>query len=726
MAKRLRPALAYQHPRAPIRVLADEARPKLRRGFKEALRLPGSLFDKAKAAYLIRAGRLPEVGTMVDWDHYREAMRAPLGAVADVWTEGGKIGSARINRAFATKGQAVRFRKAVADGTYGAVLILEKDFADQFSYDRFDPQTQERIRAYQDAFITGLENDARSMIDAILIADLRAGMTAEEIADDIVNLIGLTDRQAVAVANYRRMVEGLDPAALSRQLAGTADGARLRAAIDAGQPLDEAAVDAMVERYRQATLDYRAQMIAQTEATRAASLGLQDSYQQAIDRGAIPAEAITQHWEVDMDEHTCLPAGTLVATPGGNIAIERLRVGDGVLTRKGERKLRAVMTRQTTKTIVVLHGGDGFVLSATCDHPILVGGRWRDAGEIKPGDALHGVNDQPIFVRRVAHIEFSDPHHMPVLRGKASIAPRILHGIAMPELSVHLDGDHVGGDSEVDQIAADFVFLLKRNPASQGEAHSSLWQCFPTEPTIAAERAKLSGGLARRYPKGRAAGSAISSYGWASALFAAVLAAPARILNECLATCLTRAAYRDGQAALTGTHGITGSVTLGHAEQDTATRTTLGYFVAAEREMAFPRTEFGSVAQLRWGWVKGGPASYADGGLSRPDTGARLESHLARILGGGHVLESHVLRDISNENALWVYDLEVDDEHEFFANGALVHNCSVCLSIVDANPDGVPFGESFDSEDGPIDAPPAHVGCRCSITLITNLDLVPE
>ena len=52
--------------------------------------------------------------------------------------------------------------------------------------------------------------------------------------------------------------------------------------------------------------------------------------------------------------------------------------------------------------------------------------------------------------------------------------------------------------------------------------------------------------------------------------------------------------------------------------------------------------------------------------------------------------------------------------------------CPICLSIIDNNPDGVGLSEDFESEDGPIDDPPVHPNCRCTVQYETNLDLVPE
>jgi hypothetical protein len=43
--------------------------------------------------------------------------------------------------------------------------------------------------------------------------------------------------------------------------------------------------------------------------------------------------------------------------------------------------------------------------------------------------------------------------------------------------------------------------------------------------------------------------------------------------------------------------------------------------------------------------------------------------------------------------------------------------CPICEAIPDMNSDGVPLGGMFETPDGPVDAPPAHVACRCALAL---------
>ncbi len=119
--------------------------------------------------------------------------------------------------------------------------------------------------------------------------------------DDVREMVGLTARQSQAAQNYRDMLESLDPGALERQLRNFLEDDNVQAALDAGQPMDSAMVDKLTNDYIDNYIDYRAETIAQTEATRAVNLGLQDSYQQAIDRGVFPSEAVRQFWRINPD-----------------------------------------------------------------------------------------------------------------------------------------------------------------------------------------------------------------------------------------------------------------------------------------------------------------------------------------------------------------------------------------------------------------------------------------
>lgn len=51
--------------------------------------------------------------------------------------------------------------------------------------------------------------------------------------------------------------------------------------------------------------------------------------------------------------------------------------------------------------------------------------------------------------------------------------------------------------------------------------------------------------------------------------------------------------------------------------------------------------------------------------------------------------------------------------------------CDVCAPIPDMNPEGVGINEFFDTPDGPVDDPPIHPSCRCTVDMVTDLDMIP-
>jgi predicted lipid-binding transport protein (Tim44 family) len=107
----------------------------------------------------------------------------------------------------------------------------------------------------------------------------------------------------------------------------------------------------------------------------------------------------------------CFPAGTKVATPNGPTAIETLTSGDEVLavTHDGVTLRTTVKTIFISKNQVLEIKTGGGILSATDEHPVsLGGGRFRQAGDLRPGDHIVGWKDGRLLaktVRKVSRIE---------------------------------------------------------------------------------------------------------------------------------------------------------------------------------------------------------------------------------------------------------------------------------------------------------------------------------
>lgn len=676
--KRVRPARHYQHPRAPIRRLADEAIPGVARAFAQTLRLGRRLLDVDKLKAMIAQGHYEEAASICNWEHQREAMRRPVGLLGQLWQKSGQHGARKINGLFNAKHRPVRYGayksadEPLAVGmtleTYLMEAAVQKDAADLFEFNLFDPETETLVRAYQDALISSLDQQQRASVLKIIMAGVTAGLNPDDIVDSIRRVIGLTPSQAAAVEAFRYALENGE-AFRSNLLSEEAAAALAAAASDNSDrsneeqsQADQDQIDQLSDDYADRQLNYRAQTIAQTETTRAASLGLQSAYRQASDRGVFPISAVTKRWQISLDEKTCFPAGTMVSVPGGWRPIEALRAGEFVWSHRGPRLVAATASRSYEKAAVLVIAGARFFIS-TLDHPIFANGRWVEACEIKPGDVLNAVGHELVDVSAVAQFEFADPDGCPALGEELRVASGVLGGI-VPIDPIDLYRQLCAQDGKVEQVAPDAVLLVKVHAVGQGNSDGLLWESFAVEPSIAAVRAKASVSVAWQRTKGFAAAPAFNHVGRAAAGLRAMLSAAILGLHEALASPRAVAEFGDRQAA-------------------------------------GPRADFVAVGVGTRNAI--GPAA-PWAGLANP---LRLVWDIAH--GAGKV-----------------FDIEVQGAHSFYAGGLLVHNCPICLSIIDNNPDGVGLDEEFDSDDGPIDAPPGHPNCRCSIEMVTNLDDVAD
>ena len=113
------------------------------------------------------------------------------------------------------------------------------------------------------------------------------------------NSIGLTQRQQASVINYRRLLEQAslgDGEALTRSLRDRRFDPTIRRAIRTGEPLSQAQIDRMVERYGDRSVKYRAEVIGRTEAQRAVHAGQDEAIRQAVEDGPIEPPEVRREW----------------------------------------------------------------------------------------------------------------------------------------------------------------------------------------------------------------------------------------------------------------------------------------------------------------------------------------------------------------------------------------------------------------------------------------------
>jgi len=110
-------------------------------------------------------------------------------------------------------------------------------------------------------------------------------------------VMGLTGRDAKAVANFRSALENGDRDALRRARRDRRFDKTVEKAISGGKPLSKEQIDRMVDRYAQRALDDRAKEVARQESLAAHHEGQNESYAQLLDTGDITADEITVEWK---------------------------------------------------------------------------------------------------------------------------------------------------------------------------------------------------------------------------------------------------------------------------------------------------------------------------------------------------------------------------------------------------------------------------------------------
>lgn len=94
----------------------------------------------------------------------------------------------------------------------------------------------------------------------------------------------------------------------------------------------------------------------------------------------------------------CLAADTMIATPNGSVPIQHIRVGDKVLTRSGVRKvLAAAMTNPSAEVFEYDIGG--IKLTATPNHPVFANGAFHTIDSLVGNTVYCNVSNQAEIVK---------------------------------------------------------------------------------------------------------------------------------------------------------------------------------------------------------------------------------------------------------------------------------------------------------------------------------------
>lgn len=186
--------------------------------------------------------------------------------------------------------------KAVAEPTPEVVAGLEA---------RLDVVSPLVVRAAETQaanLVVEVGGETKRAIRRIIAESSRGGLSPLETTRRIRQIVGLSERQAIAVGNFR---QGLEELAEGR---GTRRGVQSRWTLSGKIPakaLTERQIDDLVSRYAERQRSYRAQTIARTETMRASNAGQQLAWEQMTRTGLIDPVTFRRKWVVAKDERTC-------------------------------------------------------------------------------------------------------------------------------------------------------------------------------------------------------------------------------------------------------------------------------------------------------------------------------------------------------------------------------------------------------------------------------------
>jgi len=234
----------------------------------------------------------------------------------------------------------VNLQPILLDGVYGGAAAAATQIRltnATFGFNRLNPRLISWLQTYHLGLIREIGDSTKEAVRTLLIDGMTKGQGPRQTAVRIKEVVGLTERQARAVSNFRTELETfherrtgggyrlgakIDRVNGFQVLKPDADGkpsdgiterrlrdfrfdGQLKRAVETGTPLKPAQIDKMVAAYQRKYLAFRARTIARTEALRTTNVGVQDAWRQAIEAGKIAETQVRRMWIVARDERLC-------------------------------------------------------------------------------------------------------------------------------------------------------------------------------------------------------------------------------------------------------------------------------------------------------------------------------------------------------------------------------------------------------------------------------------
>ena len=240
-----------------------------------------------------------------------------VNALTDALTSGSMneaLALLQINKAHLYPIEAAVQNSFVAGGELIAVGVPVR--AGVLGFDGRSIRAERWVKGESSRLIQDITNKHIEMTRTILQKQLQAGRAPRSAALDMAGrinratgqreggYIGLNRKQAEYIDNAIDDLRELNPRYLNRKLRDPRFDDLFKAARVSGKPLTETQVQTIAQRYRDATVKYRAETIARTESITALRAGRREGMEQAVEQNIIRDDRITRVWDATGDSRT--------------------------------------------------------------------------------------------------------------------------------------------------------------------------------------------------------------------------------------------------------------------------------------------------------------------------------------------------------------------------------------------------------------------------------------
>ena len=293
-----------------VEALARRLENNLAQAILRALRQQGARMNLDAIASALETGNVAKVLQLLDLP----AVLAPLSGISPAVQAGVYAGGAAI-----------------------AATIVPQISGVNFVFNQLNPRLIDWLQSYTFGLVRQINDATKEGVRQFLLEGMRAGENPKEVARQVQGIVGLTERQAQAVSNYRAELEGFHlrtsadayglgnkvsrvngtQVSLLDETGAATDGINarrlrdfrydgvLQRSMDNTKALSPEQVDRMVGAYEDKYLAYRARTIARTEAMRTNNIGIQEAWRQAIEGNVVSEDLVRKLWLVAADERTC-------------------------------------------------------------------------------------------------------------------------------------------------------------------------------------------------------------------------------------------------------------------------------------------------------------------------------------------------------------------------------------------------------------------------------------